>query len=176
MDKWIDYAVGGTALLVEGVLVAALAYRLDRSYVERARKMEKDYFSRPVFEPFIIELTTVHLDRTPAEVTYYDGRAALDFVEKELEDMKPKPHGPWGMLARRRMRKKIAAARERLDEIGYVDGPPAGPMSMEEQASQITFSEPIPEDKVNKITFSDPTPEELERYRQQEGKIRFGAV
>jgi hypothetical protein len=174
MDEWIDYAVGGAALLAEGVLVAALAYRIDRSYVERVRKMETDYFSRPEFEPFNIELTTVHLDGTPVTVTHYDGRAALDFVEKELEDMKP--HGPWGMLVRRRARKKIAAARERLDEIGYVDGPPAGPMSMEEQINQITFSEPIPEDEVNKITFSDPTPEDLEQYRQQGGKIRFGAV
>jgi hypothetical protein len=156
MDEWIDYVVGGAALLAESALIAAFAYRLDKFYVERARKMEKDYFSRPEFEPFSIELTTLHFGRIPAEVTHYDGRAALDFVEKELEDMKP--HGPWGMLARRRVRKKIAAAREMLDEIGYVDGPPSGSMGTEEQAS--------------KITFSDPTPEELEQY----GKIRFGAV
>lgn len=32
------------------------------------------------------------------------------------------------------------------------------------------------EEQARKITFSDPTPEELERYRQREGKIRFGAV
>jgi len=32
------------------------------------------------------------------------------------------------------------------------------------------------EEQARRITFSDLTPEEAERYRQQEGKIRFGAI
>ncbi|MEM5814476.1 MAG: hypothetical protein QXD77_01550 [Candidatus Aenigmatarchaeota archaeon] len=136
MDDWMTYAVDAVGALASGIVAALTAHRLDKYYVERVREMENKYLSCPPGTYLVINMDTLYLERpVRREMKRYEGHAALDYVEEELEEMKPS--GPWGMLVRRRVRKKIADARRLMAE---------------------------------------PTPEGLEKYRQERGNIRFGAV